>query len=198
ASDVDGDTLSITSVSSMFGSTEVVDNQLDYLPAEGFFGTDTVVYAISDGSNGSSTATLSITIVANGYPLAVADTASTLVAGTLTIDVLSNDSDPENDALTVVAAIADKGFVTINGDNSLTYRASSTFVGVDTVSYRIRDALGGEAVGTVTVTVTAEPPPAPPVKPAKPKPSSGGGALLFLLLWGLLIGLVRRGAIKTI
>lgn len=50
ASDPDGDTLSIASVGEAeFGTTSIEDNQISYVPEDGYFGIDTFTYTITDG-----------------------------------------------------------------------------------------------------------------------------------------------------
>ncbi|MCJ8268365.1 MAG: cadherin-like domain-containing protein, partial [Psychrosphaera sp.] len=150
-SDIDGDNLSLDSLRTQFGTAWIADNQIEYQPAINFFGVDTLIYGITDGRNGSAIATLIIAVVSNRFPLAVADSAQTVGTQHLLIDVLANDSDPENDLLTVIGAIADHGTVNIDIDNKLIYQANSGFIGHDSITYQIADALGAEAVCYVNV-----------------------------------------------
>jgi hypothetical protein len=59
----------------------------------------------------------------NQAPTPQQDSASVYEDDTIDIDVLSNDSDPEGDALTVIEAIAEYGSAYVNPDNSITYSA---------------------------------------------------------------------------
>ncbi|KAB2968256.1 retention module-containing protein, partial [Zoogloea sp.] len=70
------------------------------------------------------------------------------------VDVLANDRDPNGDPLTVIAAEAANGVVTINPDGTLSYVPKADFNGVDTVTYTISDGKGGTANATVTIQVT--------------------------------------------
>lgn len=99
---------------------------------------------------------------ANEAPVAQADAYSTNEDAVLVIDaaagVLSNDSDPEGDALTVSAydsASAAGGTVVMNSDGSFTYTPAADFNGNDTFTYTVRDANGGTATQTVAITVNA-------------------------------------------
>ncbi|MGI2146376.1 Ig-like domain-containing protein [Shewanella frigidimarina] len=154
-SDTDGDTLTVKQVISQFGTAEVLDNQqISYLPAEDFIGTDVLVYSISDGNGGTGSSKLTVTVVANRAPIAVDDMASTDDKTTLILDVLSNDTDADNQTLSVIAVSAQQGSVMIE-NNKIRYTPITGFEGVDTVSYTISDGEGGEATANVMVTVKA-------------------------------------------
>jgi subtilisin-like proprotein convertase family protein len=88
-------------------------------------------------------------------PDAVDDPATTDMDTPVTIDVLANDSDPENDPLDVIAVTqGSDGSVVINPDDTVTYTPTTGgFIGTDTFSYTISDGNGGEDTATVTVTV---------------------------------------------
>ena len=103
-SDPDGDTLSVIQVSPpTHGSAGIAGNLVNYTPTPGFVGSDSFTYTISDGHGGNATASVAVTVtdLPNRPPLAGAITASTVVNGTVTIDLLANASDPDNDPLTV-------------------------------------------------------------------------------------------------
>ncbi|HEV8623968.1 MAG TPA: Ig-like domain-containing protein [Acidimicrobiia bacterium] len=61
--DSDGDTLSVTSVSTpAHGTAGLIGGVVRYLPASGFAGTDTFTYTISDGHGGTATGTVTVTV----------------------------------------------------------------------------------------------------------------------------------------
>ncbi|MCB9009761.1 MAG: cadherin-like domain-containing protein [Ardenticatenaceae bacterium] len=62
-SDVDGDTLTIDSVSAPANGT-VVNNGTDvtYTPDTGFLGSDSFTYTVSDNNGGTATATVTVTV----------------------------------------------------------------------------------------------------------------------------------------
>ena len=70
------------------------------------------------------------------------------------INVLGNDTDPENNALTVTAASSPNGTVTINADGTLNFTPAANFNGDTTISYTISDGQGGTDTATVYVKVT--------------------------------------------
>ncbi|WP_087684106.1 retention module-containing protein [Agarilytica rhodophyticola] len=62
--DVDGDDLSITGASATSGSVVIEsDGTLTYTPNDGFFGTDTIQYTLSDGNGGESQTTIPVSVV---------------------------------------------------------------------------------------------------------------------------------------
>jgi large repetitive protein len=155
-SDVDGDPLTITAATAPNGTVTInPDGTLRYVPNPNFNGTDTISYTISDGQGGTATATVTVTVTpVNDPPVAVNDNATTLEDTPVTVAVLGNDSDVDNDPLTVTAATAPNGTVVINADGTLTYTPRANFNGTDTITYTISDGQGGTATATVTVTVT--------------------------------------------
>lgn len=103
---------------------------------------------------GSYTLIGSENCVTNRAPIANPDQATTSPANPVTINVLSNDSDPDGDPLTVTAVTdPPNGTATRNADNSITYRPDCGFTGTDMFTYSISDGRGGTASALVTVTV---------------------------------------------
>ncbi|QSX30230.1 tandem-95 repeat protein [Shewanella cyperi] len=183
--DVDGDSLMLTSVNADLGQVSIVDNQLHYVAEAGHLGEAHLSYGVSDGKGGSASGKVTVSVLPNKAPVAAPDMASVHSGNSVVIDVLANDSDPDADALTVTAASALHGTVVINADNSLTYTPTVGYDGSDTVSYSISDGDGGEAQGTVTIAVSA-------METVTITNRSSGGALNFWALGMLLAGLWRR------
>jgi VCBS repeat-containing protein len=156
-SDPDGDILTVISVTQ--GHNGTVTNSgsdVTYTPDPGFTGTDSFTYTISDGHGGTSTATVTVTIAnVNNPPAAVDDSATTPQNTAVTIDVLSNDSDPDGDTPTVYSATHGTHGSVVNNGSSVTYTPDSGFTGTDSFTYTISDGKGGTDTATVTVTVTA-------------------------------------------
>lgn len=165
-SDVDGDSIVINAVSESnqngtvsIGLDENLRTVLIYTPASNFAGTDTIDYIVSDTNGGIDAATLTVVVSnANDAPVAVADTNATLgvtiaedSAG-VTLDVLSNDSDPDSDSLslTAVSAPSNGGSASINNGN-ITYEPASNFNGSETFTYTISD---GSLTSTAVVTLS--------------------------------------------
>ena len=102
-----------------------------------------------------NTMTVDVT-VPNHPPVAVADglTISRNASATA-VDVLSNDTDADNDALIITAKTdGAKGTVVITGGGTgLTYQPATNATGADSFTYAISDGHGGTDTGTVSVTI---------------------------------------------
>ena len=140
------------------------DGQFDYLGV-GESVDDTFSYTVSDGNGGTDTATVTITVNGlNDAPVAGDDTATTDQDTATGGNVLTNDTDPDdNDTLTVTAqtlTTVNGAAVTINEDGSYSYDPDGQFdylgdgeSATDTFEYTVSDGNGGTDTATVTVTV---------------------------------------------
>lgn len=62
-SDIDGDTLTVSSATALNGSVSInPDGTLNYTPNADFNGTDTLSYEVSDGNGGTAVSTVSLTV----------------------------------------------------------------------------------------------------------------------------------------
>ena len=158
-SDLDGDTLSVNATTVPANGTVVinVDDTITYTPNANFNGADSFTYTVIDGNGGSATATVTATVnVTNNAPTAVDDIASTSEDVAVTIDVLSNDSDPDGDSVTVNAVTPPtNGSVLINGDQTVSYTPADNFNGSDSFSYTVSDGQGATDTASVTVSISA-------------------------------------------
>ncbi|XOV78791.1 MAG: tandem-95 repeat protein [Aestuariibacter sp.] len=153
-SDPDGDALSVVNASAAFGTVVINDAlSLTYTPNAGFVGKDNIVYAVSDGNNGTDSASVTVTINGNRAPGAVDDAASTDDLTAIEIDVLTNDIDVDGDTITLQSAEAENGSAVVTGNNTILYTPTENFDGVDIITYVIADAFGETDTGTVSVTV---------------------------------------------
>lgn len=91
----------------------------------------------------------------NTAPVAGLDTATTAEDTAVTIPVLANDEDGEDDDLDVTAVTAAAhGTVVLNADNTVRYTPAANYNGPDAFFYTLSDG-ALTATGTVSVTVTA-------------------------------------------
>jgi VCBS repeat-containing protein len=195
--DTDVDTGAILSVSAVNGVAANVDTQItlasgalltlnsdgsyDYDPNGSFEGlqngesaTDSFSYTVSDGQGGSDTATATITINGvNDAPVANDDGNSTDEANVAIGNVITNDTDVDNDPQVVteingVAAnvgvqitLASGALVTLNSDGSYIYNPNGAFehLGVtvgtatDSFTYTLSDTNGGTDTATVSMLI---------------------------------------------
>jgi len=119
-------------------------------------------YRVQDSLGARSEPVLvSVTVSPNLPPVVQPDTGSTL-AVPLVINVLANDSDPENNVPLSIAEVSQpaQGAVSHDG-SSLTYTPPTTITATFTATftYRAQDSLGAVSE-PATVTVTVSPPPA--------------------------------------
>jgi VCBS repeat-containing protein len=96
--------------------------------------------------------TITITDV-NDPPVAVDDNATTPQDTPVTINILSNDSDPDNDALAVVSATNGTHGSVVNNGSDVTYTPDDDFTDTDSFNYTITDGNGGTATATVSVDI---------------------------------------------
>ncbi|MEJ5231646.1 MAG: Ig-like domain-containing protein [Geminicoccaceae bacterium] len=129
-----------------------------YTPAPGFVGEDSFDYTVQGPDGATATATVTVRVVQpNRPPVAVEDVAAVAPGGTVEIDPLANDSDPDADPLTLVAlGRPDSGSVTVLDGRRLRYAPRTGFVGEDSFTYTVSDGRGGTASATVRIGVAAD------------------------------------------
>jgi len=156
--DPNGDTLTAVLVAGPANGALVLnaDGTFTYTPAANFNGLDSFTYRARDTSGAlSAPATVTLTVApVNDAPAAGNDAATVAEDGTVTVNVLTNDSDEEGDPLTVVSVTPGaNGTVTTDG-LTVTYTPAADFNGTDSFVYTVGDGNGGLTTATVTVTVT--------------------------------------------
>lgn len=161
ASDIDSPTLNYSITASPANGT-LSGNGASRLftPNANFHGSTSFTFQVSDGlTGGTDTGTISIQIAAvNDAPVVVADFAMTETDTAIELELLSNDSDPENDALTIDSfSPPAHGTATLDGD-TLIYTPAVGFVGVESLSYTAVDAHGASSTGQLRLGVGTVPP----------------------------------------
>ena len=157
--DPNGDALTITAASGASHGTLTIINggtEIEYVPAAGYYGTDSFTYTISDGSL-TDTATVAVQVIGqNSPPDAVDDSVETGIDSPVTFDPRTNDTDPNAHALLVVnLGSATSGSVEIlSGGTEVRYTPNTGFVGSDSFTYTIEDSEGLSDTATVNVSVT--------------------------------------------
>lgn len=153
ANDVDpnsGDVLTVVSVgASQVGAlTSLTDGQITYdigsafqQLAAGEVVSDSFSYTIVDSKGATASSTVEVSIVGvNDAPITVGDTAETVEDATQSVagNVLSNDSDIDNNTVLQVAAPGDYagtyGTLSLQGDGSYLYRLNNDSVAVQSLA----------------------------------------------------------------
>ena len=149
------------------GTTGVISGTIN--SSASVAGPYTVVVTMADGNGGSATQTFSW-IVSNPAPLAQDDAFTALeddAAAVVGNAITNNDSDPDSDALTAVAATgvagSSGGLFSINESGEVSFDANRDFEDLGAgetrttnFTYTVVDADGASAQATVTVEVTGE------------------------------------------
>ena len=160
--DAESDALTVTNLSTTCtnGGTAVLngDNTVTYTAPSAFTGTDTCTYTPNDGTADGNVTTVTITVNANSPPVGNNDSATTTSAQPVVVNVLANDTDVDGNTLTVTnLSQSQNGFVTLNGDQTVTYQSGNGYVGSDSFTYTPNDGTADGNVTTVTITVNVQP-----------------------------------------
>ena len=139
-------TSSVAIVTAPLNGTATVNGsgQIVYTPNTNFTGNDTLYYSLCEptptcGSGLCDTARVVI-VVQNRIPVANADSKTILPCNPNTINLVSNDTDPENNNLSVTIVTPPvSGTLVNNNDGTVTYTPASGFLGVVTFTYTVTD-----------------------------------------------------------
>lgn len=130
-----------------------------YTPDLNANGHDSFTISATDALGAVTDQVFSFDIAAvNDAPHATDDSGFTLNAGTTlaiaSTALLANDSDPDNDALSVTSVLdASGGTVTLDGSGNVLFTANPAFQGAAQFSYTISDGNAGQDTATVALTV---------------------------------------------
>ena len=182
------------------------EGAITYTPAAHFHGTDAFTYTVrnSDGTARRATALMRVRAT-NDAPVAGDDAATTEENHPVTLTaaaLLGNDEDVDGDALRVLAVgDAQRGLTRVNPDGSVTYTPGLDFAGIDQFTYRVSDGHGGNATGTVSITVTpADDPPVMTADAVEATAVVAGAAALAMVVAGPMaaaVAMVAAGATAT-
>jgi VCBS repeat-containing protein len=156
ASDVEGNSFAfVLAGQPNHGSVTLgVDGAFSFEPPTDFFGTATFAVAATDALGASATQQVSIQVRnVNDAPVAHDDELR-VGAGTVTLSVLANDVDVDNDNLSVTALSQPRGgTVSVTGNNVVTFQPENAFAGPTTFDYRVTDAGGVTSDATARLVV---------------------------------------------
>ncbi|MCG7550151.1 ExeM/NucH family extracellular endonuclease [Pseudoalteromonas sp. Of7M-16] len=158
--DADSDPLIINAATLISGEGDVSysDAQVSFTPSANFVGQATISYTIADGNGETASATISVNVIAkNRAPIAIDDTANTLEDHSVTVSVLSNDSDENTASLKVTNATLTSGLGQVAySDSSITYSPAENFNGTAQITYEISDDAGLSASAHVAITIAPQ------------------------------------------
>ncbi|MBB6523477.1 Ig-like domain-containing protein [Pseudoteredinibacter isoporae] len=120
-------------------------------------GTHTFTATQVDPAGNESAPSVNFEFEANVNASPIANDDSFTVNGVATLDVLANDSDPDNDTLSVTRVVSqgNHGTAHINQSGELVYtpNGQNSNTVSDTLTYEVSDGKGGVATATVTLQV---------------------------------------------
>lgn len=153
--DADSDPLTVSvSAQPTFGSASVTGTVVSYTPNANFVGSDSFTYQVADTHGGTATATVSVTVTNQG-PTANPDSITTSQGQVGSVDVATNDSEPEVQALTIASFTQGvNGSVSFSGTTA-SYTPNVGFTGTDSFNYTIQDSFGAQSSSVVNVTVNS-------------------------------------------
>jgi ELWxxDGT repeat protein/VCBS repeat-containing protein len=156
--DAENDRLTARSTSNPTGTLVLNPNgSFTYTPIA-TSGIDSFTYVANDGIvDSTTTATVFLTIVSNTAPIALPDNYQANINTPLTITaargVLANDTDAENNTLTVnPVGLPRNGTLSLDRTGAFTYTPNQNFASTDTFVYTVSDGLLSSQ-GTATITV---------------------------------------------
>jgi gliding motility-associated-like protein len=162
-SDPDGDNLVVTGVIDQPSNGTVFlnpDGSYTYFPDSSFTGTVTWTYQVCDDGSPVLCTEATVYILINPEnqpPLALNDINVTLINTPVNGNVLTNDSDPDGDVITVTTTLVtpptNGGTVTIDSVGNYTYEPATGFTGTDVFVYEVCDDGNPSLCDTAIVTI---------------------------------------------
>lgn len=134
------------------------DGSFSYTPSANYSGSDSFTYMFTVNGLESTVAAVELTVnPVNDAPVAAYDSAVTAFNTAIAVNVLSNDTDADGNALSVgaITGMPANGSAVINPDNTITYTPNTGFSGTDRFYYTATDGTLSSNVARVTVSVRA-------------------------------------------
>jgi DNA/RNA endonuclease G (NUC1) len=165
--DVDGDTLSLSSVgSAAHGSVAIVSGKAVYSPATNYNGNDSFGYVVSDGHGGHANGSVSVTINAvNDPPTANSQSVNTTSNTPVAITLTGSDVEtPSGSMVFTVTSGPSHGSLSGSGANRI-YMPALNYSGPDSFKFTVTDTGDGasppltSSEATVSITVNDTLPP---------------------------------------
>ncbi|HEY0259234.1 MAG TPA: Ig-like domain-containing protein [Lacisediminihabitans sp.] len=168
--DPDGDSVQFLGQATNPEKGTVVDVGADYLDFQAgdySAGTDSFTYTVIDSLGAKATGLIRVGISPRldgaRNPVAVADEVTIRPGGTVSVQVLANDSDPDGSALTVTKVEPNSKDIVATIDGDIVKVTPPKATGRYGLVYTIQNAFGGTSSSFVTVVVSPTAPRAYPV-----------------------------------
>jgi len=156
-SDPDGDTLSVSSVTTPGHGSAAInpDKTVTYSPTAGYVGPDSFGYRIGDGHGGIASATVAVAVAPRPNTCPTADAKSVSVDEYSSVNFQLTGSDPEGDALTfgIVTAPSHGTVVLQTATGAASYTPNPGYCGADSFTAKVSDGACDSQPATVSVTV---------------------------------------------
>ncbi len=138
------------------------EGEILYTPDNGFSGVDAFQYKVADGRGGEAIGDVAVTVqvLPNFAPHAVDDEATVPAGHSVAIEVVANDTDLDDDELTIASVTLPGACGTPlldAGANRINFFADAGFLGGCCFNYVVQDGSGGADTGEVCVNVTCAP-----------------------------------------
>ena len=138
-----------------------VTGKIEYTPEIDFNGNDSFTYQLEDAEGALSTpATVTVTVLPiNDAPVANPDNATTPEDNLVSIPVLANDTDVDNNwtnAILIISTNPSHGTVAVESSTGrIVFTPEQDYFGNDSFTYQVKDAQGALSnVATVNIVVT--------------------------------------------
>jgi hypothetical protein len=161
-SDVEGDALTIASVSAASGGTATLnpDGTVSFAPNPNFNGTATFNYTASDGAASSAVTPVRILVApVNDAPVALPDIVAAVEDTPITYtaaQLLGNDTDVDADTLRIASVLSGSGgTATLNANGTVSFTPNANFNGPADFTYFATDGALTSPAASVTVNVAA-------------------------------------------
>ncbi len=160
-SDPDGDTLSLTRISThpSYGTAVIIDNRVVYTPNTNDSKQDTFRYEATDQYGHTDTALVTIDIKKHiDQHVGASDDYMQVSVGStgVTFDVIANDSDSEDHPLTASILVPPNyGTASVSGNN-ITFIPNANYKGADTLDYKVCDSMNNCDTATLFINGTLQ------------------------------------------
>ena len=153
---LDGD-VEITDAQTTYSCSLILtDECVTYTPLPLFYGNDVIQLTACNQFGQCETIEINIFVGdcdGNEAPVAVNDQATVSTNGTVTIDALANDYDPDGDPITVNSITDPAHGTVVFVDGQFIYTPNAGYEGYDSFQYQICDDEGECDIATVTINV---------------------------------------------